>query len=359
MSSAPKRIFISYRRSDSQWPADRLKQALAAHVADPARDIFMDVDNIPLGVNFVEYLDGQVKQCDVLLALMGQGWLNARRPGEETRRLDDPQDIVRTEIAIALRRGIPVVPVLLDDVEMPPVSMLPAELSELAQRNGVEVRRTSFDSDVARLIRGLGLVGGDSGTPAPAKSAPASGTSRPESPVKTGNRWMVPALVVALVVAGGAAWRFVGNRDAAVADSAGVTDTTTATAQSADSISADSALAVYNSSSYSFCDADVLMAHWNLAYDTTKVSIGRMVAGDDTISLDAALDSAYEAAVAAANGDHVCSYDRTPFTQQDAEALASKRQISTADAKRVVEDEITKHGRAGILTVKDWLAAAK
>ena len=228
MSSAPKKIFISYRRSDSQWPADRLKQALAGHVADPVRDIFMDVDNIPLGVNFVDYLDSQVKQCDVLLAIIGHGWLNATRPGEGVRRLDDPQDIVRTEIAIALRRGIPVVPVLLDDVDMPPASALPDELRELARRNGVEVRRTSFDSDAARLIRGLGLMPAPHTAPTATPAAAETNARGATSGSGGGSRWLIAAAVVALVIGGGAAWRYVGGRQATPVDSTAAADTAAA-----------------------------------------------------------------------------------------------------------------------------------
>ena len=88
------RLFISYRRDDTQYQADRLHAAIAPHVDDPARDIFIDIDNIPLGVNFAAYLDDKVSQCEVLLALIGPNWL-AARDGEGRRRLDDPGDFVR------------------------------------------------------------------------------------------------------------------------------------------------------------------------------------------------------------------------------------------------------------------------
>ena len=62
------KIFISYRREDSQHQADRLHAALRRHVANPKRDIFIDIDNIPVGVDFVKHLDAKVAECDVLLA---------------------------------------------------------------------------------------------------------------------------------------------------------------------------------------------------------------------------------------------------------------------------------------------------
>jgi hypothetical protein len=155
--TAVTRIFISYRREDSQWPADRLHQALKPVVADPRRDIFIDVDNIPLGVDFEDHLGAQVGQCDILLAMIGRGWSEARNPQTGQRRLDDPKDFVRIEIATALRRGIRVVPILVDGASIPREDELPEDLRPLAKRNGMDLQRMSFDADVARLIRGLGL----------------------------------------------------------------------------------------------------------------------------------------------------------------------------------------------------------
>lgn len=166
-----KKVFISYRRQDSQYQADRLHAALKAFVPDFRRNIFIDVDNIPIGTDFPDYLDGQVAQCDVLLALIGPTWLDSRAPSGE-RRLDDPHDFVRIEIASALRRGIPVAPVLLDGTPVPSADALPEDLKPLARRNGVELKRLSFDADVARLIRGLGF--GDGGENPASHSSPAT-----------------------------------------------------------------------------------------------------------------------------------------------------------------------------------------
>ena len=149
------KIFISYRREDSQHQADRLYTALKPHVSDPLNDIFIDIDNIPFGVNFIDYLNGKVEECDALLALIGGGWLEAKNPQTGIRRLDDPKDFVRIEIAAALSRGIPVVPVLLDRAPVPTEEDLPYDLKALAVMNGVPIQRLSFDVDVARLVKGL------------------------------------------------------------------------------------------------------------------------------------------------------------------------------------------------------------
>lgn len=169
------RLFISYRREDTQYQADRLHAAIRPHVDDPARDIFIDIDNIPLGVNFAAYLDEKVSQCEVLLALIGPRWLEARGPGGE-RRLDDPGDFVRIEIASALKRGIPVVPVLFDGAPVPLPGVLPEDLKELSLRNGVEIRRATFEEDTLRLARGLGLIQVPAPEPEPApEPAPSAG----------------------------------------------------------------------------------------------------------------------------------------------------------------------------------------
>src|SRR5579871_2253926 len=118
------KIFISYRREDSKHAVGRLHAALKRHVANPKRDIFIDIDNIPKGVDFLDHLDRQVAQCDVMLAVIGKDWLNAGGGLMGRRRLDDPKDFVRIEIASALKRGIPVVPVVLDDTPLPKAESL-------------------------------------------------------------------------------------------------------------------------------------------------------------------------------------------------------------------------------------------
>src|SRR5262245_28359231 len=96
------KIFISYRREDSKHAVGRLHTALKKHVRDPRRDIFIDIDNIPKGVDFVDHLDRQVAQCDIMLAVIGPHWLTVQDPKTNARRLDDPGDFVRIEVASAL-----------------------------------------------------------------------------------------------------------------------------------------------------------------------------------------------------------------------------------------------------------------
>lgn len=151
------KVFISYRRDDSQHQADRIFDALTRVV--PKKDIFIDIDGIPAGVDFVDHLNQQVEKCDTLLALIGPEWLSTRSANGQ-RRLDDPGDFVRIEIAAALKRRITVAPVLLDGATMPLEKDLPPDIKELARRNAIEIRRNSFDSDAQRMMQKLGIRSG-------------------------------------------------------------------------------------------------------------------------------------------------------------------------------------------------------
>ena len=146
------KIIISYRRSDSAPVAGRIFDRLVQHYGKDS--VFMDIDNIDLGVDFVEVLQDEVGKCDVLLAIIGPNWLNAR-DDDGNRCLDEPNDFVRVEIATALHRNIPVIPILLDGTKIPKSVQLPDNLKKLALRNALDVRHNSFHSDMDKLIQSL------------------------------------------------------------------------------------------------------------------------------------------------------------------------------------------------------------
>ena len=152
-----RKLFISYRRRDSADATGRIYDRLLAHFGHEA--VFLDVDGIPLGMDFRKHLSEAVGQCEVLVAVIGEHWLTAcseQGPFLGRRRLDDPQDYVRIEIEAALARGIPVVPVLVAHATMPSEADLPVGLKDLAYRNAAEVRSgPNFGGQVGRLIRGL------------------------------------------------------------------------------------------------------------------------------------------------------------------------------------------------------------
>jgi hypothetical protein len=150
-----RKVFISYRRQDSRYQARLIYDALCEVL--PNDHVFMDVDSITPGEDFRSLLRQSLESCDILLALIGSSWLDAVDPPSGRRRLDDPNDLVRVEIATALTRGIPVVPVLLDGAAMPKPKTLPKDLRLLAQRQGSVIEYRSFDSDMKALMSALQL----------------------------------------------------------------------------------------------------------------------------------------------------------------------------------------------------------
>jgi len=151
-------IFLSYRREDAEGEAGRLFADLVKHFGDDK--VFMDVAAIEPGRDFRKVIDENVASCGVLLALIGPHWVDAQDAGGK-RRLDDPMDFVRLETASALKRDIPVVPVLVHEAKMPRAEHLPEDLKELCFRNGVELTHARWDSDVQVLIKALGKCVGE------------------------------------------------------------------------------------------------------------------------------------------------------------------------------------------------------
>jgi hypothetical protein len=149
---ALRSIFINYRRNDSEGEAGRLFDDLTSNFSDDS--VFMDVAAIEPGRDFRKAIDQSVANCSVLLAIVGLEWLEAK-DATGGRRLDDPNDFVRIELASALRRDIPVIPVLVRGAKMPRVEQLPDDLKELAYRNAVELTHARWKSDVQVLIRAL------------------------------------------------------------------------------------------------------------------------------------------------------------------------------------------------------------
>jgi len=142
------KIFINYRRDDSIGTAGRLNDRLAQTFG--RNNLFMDVDNIPAGVDFVEYLQSQVAACDVFLAIIGPNWLDSK-DDDGRRRFDNPDDYVAIEIAAALARKIRVIPVLVDGARTPKADKLPDSVRPLVRRNAVEIRNTQFGRDAEAL----------------------------------------------------------------------------------------------------------------------------------------------------------------------------------------------------------------
>lgn len=149
------RIFISYRRVDSSGYVVAIYDKLAQKF-DSAQ-IFRDLDTIEPGEDFAQVIEDAVSSCDVLLAIIGPHWLTTSDKSGR-RRLDNPNDFVRLEIAAALQRSIRIIPVLVGGADVLLADQLPDDLKSLARRNALEVHDRDFHAHMERLIRAIEKV---------------------------------------------------------------------------------------------------------------------------------------------------------------------------------------------------------
>lgn len=145
-------IFINYRRDDSAAYAGRIYDRLAKHFGH--ENCFMDIDHIAPGEDFIQVIQEKLSAVQVAAVLIGKQWLNIK-DDDGQRRLDNPDDIVRLEIATLLARKIRVIPVLVGGANIPDASQLPESLVPLAGRNAYEISDVRFNTDVDRFIQAL------------------------------------------------------------------------------------------------------------------------------------------------------------------------------------------------------------
>lgn len=146
------KIFINYRREDSEPYAGRLYDRLMPHFGED--HVFRDIDQIEPGEDFVEVINEKLRVVQAAVVLIGKQWLNIKDTSGE-RRLDNPDDWVRLEITALLERNIRVIPVLVGGAMMPNSMQLPECLIPLARRNALEISDQRFHTDVDKLIRTL------------------------------------------------------------------------------------------------------------------------------------------------------------------------------------------------------------
>jgi hypothetical protein len=180
------RIVISYRRLDSDAITGRIFDRLVAHYDRDS--VFRDVDNIPLGVDFRDHIATMLDESNIVLVVVGPRWVGGR--GAQNR-LGNPADPVRVEVETALRKGIPVIPILVDRAGMPKVEQLPDSLKDFVYRAGLRVDTgADFDHHVDRLIRAmdgiLAKTGPASQDKPHATAAPEMVPSRDSQPAKAG-----------------------------------------------------------------------------------------------------------------------------------------------------------------------------
>ena len=187
-------VFINYRREDTKGEAVALRTLLAAKL--PRCELFMDVDGgIRPGENYIRVLDERVAAADVFLCLIGSKWLDVRDE-KSRRRLDSSDDFVRIEIGAALKRDIPILPILIDDVRMPAEAEMPDAIRLLSYKQAMRLRHDRFNADAE------GIAGAIKG-----------GLSRPKTSGVP--RWMLMASISAALglgaVAGFNGLRFIGS----------------------------------------------------------------------------------------------------------------------------------------------------
>jgi TIR domain len=156
-------IFISYRRKDAGGYAGRLHQDLARRYGREA--VFMDIDSISGGVDFKQRIHEALNGSDIALVLIGEAWAAPSSPGlehETKRRLDDEDDLVRREVAAALKhQAVTVVPILIEEAEFPPG--LPGDISSLPGLQTCRLRNSDWKTDLRRICRAVNDTGDESG----------------------------------------------------------------------------------------------------------------------------------------------------------------------------------------------------
>jgi hypothetical protein len=160
-------IAISYRREDTAWITGRIFDRLKSHYENPDNDqteekpvVFLDYDSTPVGVDFREYIKGAFDNCDVLLAVIGPHWMGDDATGKP--RITHEDDWVRIEIETALKKNIPVVPVLIDRTPMPSKEALPEDIRNLVYRQAAVIdTQLDFNSHMERLIRQIDRLLGE------------------------------------------------------------------------------------------------------------------------------------------------------------------------------------------------------
>jgi hypothetical protein len=201
-------IFISYRREDSEDSARALYESLLPQFGKDR--VFMDVEAIALGSDFRQAVESSLSNCGVFLAIIGPSWLNITAPNDPSgkRRLDNPEDTVRQEIATALKKSasLPVIPVLIRGASMPTADQLPDDLKDLAFRNALSLNHLDWDGNVQKLVDTIRPKVGGAATPA---QAPGTASVEFSSAFRTSDskslkKALVIGIVAIILVAAGA-----------------------------------------------------------------------------------------------------------------------------------------------------------
>ncbi len=186
------KIFVNYRRVDEPAAAGRLFDQLERSYGPDG--LFMDVANIRGGQDFATLLEDAVDQCDVFLAVIGPSWSDVKAENG-VRRIDQPGDYVRLEIEAALKRDKWIIPVLVNNAQMPAADKLPPSIQTLLRRQAVVLENDRFGADVRRLIDDIASA---------FPQTPATSVERPSLPAPArGSGGTATSILVTAVLGGG------------------------------------------------------------------------------------------------------------------------------------------------------------
>ena len=147
-----KGIFISYRRADSAPYAGRICDHLRRTF--PSVSVFMDVEAVNPGDDFIHAIDANLADSAVVLAVIGPQWDSIRDSSGQIR-VENPDDYVVRELATAIQRRANIIPLLVGGAKMPSAATLPPSLHELSRRNAIEISDSRFGEDAERLCKAI------------------------------------------------------------------------------------------------------------------------------------------------------------------------------------------------------------
>lgn len=149
----PINIFVSYRRADSSGYAGRIYDRLSSFFG--SSHVFMDVDTIAPGEDFSRMIQSSISACDIMVAVIGVNWI-----GDEhgAARIFNSTDFVRMEIECAIRNHIQIIPILVNDAEMPSLSDVPEKIIPLLGQNAIELGDTRWNHDIQKLIDSIDSI---------------------------------------------------------------------------------------------------------------------------------------------------------------------------------------------------------
>jgi hypothetical protein len=146
------KVFLCYRREDTQGFARGIYESLAAKYGD--KHVFRDIDSTPAGVRYSTWIQSRIGQCSVMVVLIGHTWASAKDQVGR-RRLELPTDWVRREIEEGLRLKVPIIPVCIQGARMPSEDELPSSIADLAGFQSTDVTDSRWDFDIERLLRAI------------------------------------------------------------------------------------------------------------------------------------------------------------------------------------------------------------